>query len=109
MDAQVQDSIRDALAAHVTAAMPGASLRAMYGGTVFELEPGNAKSRIGGVYAYDGHVSLELAKGAKLSDPLGVLEGSGKQRRHIKLRALADVAGKGCGGYLDQAIAFFAG
>ncbi|WP_157936016.1 DUF1801 domain-containing protein [Paracoccus zhejiangensis] len=32
-----------------------------------------------------GHVSLGFSKGARLSDPDGLLEGSGVQMRHVKL------------------------
>jgi uncharacterized protein DUF5655 len=37
------------------------------------------------------HVTLGLAGGASLPDPTGLLEGSGKVHRHVKLRGLADV------------------
>jgi hypothetical protein len=43
------------------------------------------------VFAYSEHVSVEFGRGCDLADPHGVLEGSGKFRRHIKLRNLADI------------------
>lgn len=85
------------------------NLRPMYGGQVIELVVDQPKSRVGGVFAYDGHVSLELAKGAEFADPDGVLEGKGKARRHVKLRTLEDIAEKGCAGFLEQAVAGFQG
>lgn len=37
------------------------------------------------------HVNLGFFYGADLEDPAGLLEGSGKSLRHVKLRSLADV------------------
>lgn len=103
------EPVYDAIVAEVVALFmalaPEGGHRAMYGGTVFELEPGNPKSRIGGVYAYEGHVSVEFAHGARLDDPRGCLEGSGKARRHIKLRSFDDIEAKACAGLLQHAIA----
>lgn len=53
-------------------------------------------------YGYDGWgmvalaahakwVSLHLMRGASLPDPAGLLEGSGKAMRHVKLRSLAQL------------------
>src|SRR4029079_3925212 len=45
-------------------------------------------------YAYimpmRGYVNLGFYQGALLADPSGVLEGTGKQLRHVKIRSLAD-------------------
>jgi hypothetical protein len=49
---------------------------------------------IGGNGDFDGVVSAstrEIAYGADLSDPDGLLEGTGKKLRHIKLRSLEDL------------------
>jgi hypothetical protein len=40
---------------------------------------------------YTSYVSLHFAKGVQLSDPQGVLEGGGKELRHLKVRKLEDV------------------
>lgn len=77
----------------------------MYGGTVIELINEYPKSRIGGVYAYPNYVSFEFAKGVSFDDPDHILEGTGKFRRHIKLRNFEDVQAKGCAGFLRQALA----
>jgi len=37
------------------------------------------------------HLSLAFLRGAKLSDPEKLLEGTGKGVRHVKLRSVADV------------------
>jgi Domain of unknown function (DU1801) len=44
-----------------------------------------------GVAPHSRHVNLQLANGALLDDPDGVLGGTGKRARHVKLRSLADV------------------
>ncbi len=69
-----------------------------YGGILF-----SADSAFSGVFSYAHHVSLVLSEGAKLSDPHGVLEGGGKHRRHIKLRAPADIADKHVREYIGAA------
>lgn len=100
----VRDEIVDGLQKLIISLAPDANLRSMYGGIVIELETDNPKSRVGGYYAYANHESLELAQGAELSDPDGVLEGSGQFRRHVKLRRVEDIAVKNCRGFLEQAI-----
>jgi hypothetical protein len=44
------------------------------------------------VAIYSKHVNLGFNEGATLDDPLGILEGSGKQIRHIPIRTPADLA-----------------
>lgn len=79
---------------------PDATESVMYGGIMFA-----AGTAFCGVFAYTGHVSLEFGKGYLLDDPLKVLEGSGKLRRHIKLRSAAELADKRVRGYVAQACA----
>ena len=43
------------------------------------------------VAAYRDHVNLGFNRGAELPDPEGLLEGSGKRIRHVKIRSAADV------------------
>lgn len=105
MDAVVQAAIVEALNDLIGDLAPDANLRPMYGGTVIELVADTPKSRIGGIYAYAEHVSFEFATGAAFDDPNGVLEGTGKSRRHVKLYTVEDIATKTCGPFLEQAIA----
>lgn len=46
---------------------------------------------VAGLAAFDGRVHLVLHRGADLPDPQGVLEGTGKLVRHVKLRHARDV------------------
>lgn len=50
-----------------------------YKGLIFTVAPHRA------------HVSLGVAGGATMPDPSGLLEGSGKVHRHVKLRSVADI------------------
>jgi hypothetical protein len=45
-----------------------------------------------GLIPHAAHVNVQLADGADLPDPAGIVEGTGKRIRHVKCRDLADVA-----------------
>ena len=74
--------------------------RMMYGGVLYYLEDAFC-----GIFCYKAHVSLEFGEGHMLQDPKGRLEGSGKFRRHLKFKELADVKTKQPATYIKQAIA----
>ena len=78
---------------------PDVAERVMYGGLMF-----SAPAQFCGVFAYSEHVSVEFGRGCDLADPHGVLEGSGKFRRHIKLRSLADVEARHLADTVRQAV-----
>ncbi len=82
---------------------PAAGRRSMYGGIVFEVEPGNHKTMVCGHFIYKNHVSVEFSNGHALRDPEGVLEGNGKYRRHIKLFDPSDIAKKFVRKMIEQA------
>jgi len=46
------------------------------------------------VNAFSAHVNVGFFHGAELEDPLGLLEGTGKYMRHVKLRPGADLNAK---------------
>ena len=71
-----------------------------YGGLVFF----RGKDLLGGIFFYKEHVSIEFSYGINLSDPSSVLEGKGKLRRHIKLRALGDIEAKNVAHYVKEAV-----
>jgi hypothetical protein len=41
---------------------------------------------------HTAHVNVQLADGAELPDPAGIVEGTGKRIRHVKCRSPQDVA-----------------
>src|SRR4029077_4914066 len=49
------------------------------------------------------HVNLGFPRGADLSDPAGVLQGDGKDMRHISLKKLSDLDRPEIRAYLRQA------
>jgi hypothetical protein len=60
-------------------------------------------------YAYiapqSKHVNLGFYHGAALKDPAGLLDGAGKNLRHIKIRSLAEVSKKELGELLKASLA----
>ncbi len=58
---------------------------------------------------FRAHVNLMFANGARLPDPAGLLEGTGKHARHVKLRTAADVDRPGVRALLEAAIAVHGG
>lgn len=69
-----------------------------YGGLVFIVD-----SRLFcGIFVRKDHVSLELDNGSQMSDPGGLLQGSGKHRRHLKLKKLEDIEDKEVEYFLRQ-------
>jgi hypothetical protein len=69
-----------------------------YGGILF-----TSGVQFCGVFAYKEHVSVEFSKGADIKDKFGHLEGSGKGRRHIKLRSISDIENSKLAHYLPLA------
>ena len=45
-----------------------------------------------GLIPHSAHVNVQLADGALLDDPTGIVEGTGKRIRHVKCRSVEDVA-----------------
>lgn len=79
--------------------IPSVSEEVKYGGILF-----CSGVQFCGVFAYRQHVTLELSHGASIIDPHGHLEGSGKGRRHIKLRSAQDIKEKNISQYLPLAL-----
>ena len=44
------------------------------------------------IIAHKTHVNLQLADGAVLADPDGLVEGTGKRIRHVKIRSVAEAS-----------------
>lgn len=57
-----------------------------------------------GIALYPFHVNLMVAPGAILPDPNGLLQGTGKRARHVKLTTLADLEQQGLRTLLQQAL-----
>ncbi len=48
------------------------------------------------------HVNVQLADGASLDDPAGIVEGTGKRIRHVKCRSSEDVRRPALRGLLEE-------
>lgn len=70
-----------------------------YGGILF-----TSGVQFCGVFAYKAHVTVEFGCGAKIADTFGLLEGSGKGRRHIKLLSVSEIKEKKLAEYLLLAL-----
>lgn len=78
---------------------PDVRERMMYGGIMFSLD-----EDFGGLFVSKNHVSLEFSKGYQMDDPKSLLEGSGKFRRHLKFKSIADISKKDVVFFLNQAV-----
>jgi hypothetical protein len=59
----------------------------------------------GYVNAFKSHVNVGFFQGAALEDPAGMLEGSGKRMRHVKLKPDRSVDAAALGALIDAAYA----
>lgn len=104
MDDGVKAKITQDLSEIILEVMPDAVTLDKYGGVVVERVAGRLETQCCGIFTHAKHVSLDFTDGAKLEDPSNILEGSGKQRRHIKLKVVEDVKTKRCREFLEQVI-----
>jgi hypothetical protein len=81
----------------VREAMPGATEQADLPDRLLAFGFGSAGgTRMRGLaialIPHAGHVNVQLADGADLPDPSGIIEGTGKRIRHVKCRSVEDVS-----------------
>ena len=72
------------------------------------MHDGHATACVGeAAFAYVGsfkaHVSVGFFRGAELADPAGLLEGSGKRMRHVKVRVGDDIDDEALARLVDAA------
>jgi hypothetical protein len=104
MDKEISDAISNAIKMIVEHIAPDVRFVPKYGGEVLAPDPDSDKKFVGGIFSYKDHVSLEFSQGATFDDPDGMLEGKGKNRRHLKFVTVEDVTGKDAEGFLKQAL-----
>lgn len=61
------------------------------------------KGLICGIMIYKNYINLMFARGATLPDPDGLLHGTGKQARHIRIEQIPDLAHPGLRRLLETA------
>jgi hypothetical protein len=59
----------------------------------------------GYVNSFKSHVNVGFFNGASLDDPAGLLQGSGKRMRHVKLTLYEEIDAKALGDLIDAAYA----
>lgn len=69
----------------------------MYGGLIYKTD-----KLLWGLFIRQNHITIEFGYGANLEDPCGILEGKGKERRHIKLSTYNDINEKKVAYYISK-------
>ena len=64
------------------------------------------KNYVCAIAAHTDHTNLEFYRGTSLRDPQHLLEGTGKNLRHVKVYAVADAQGSRLKALLREALAF---
>lgn len=106
MDQAISEAIETAIKELVDQIEPDVRYLPKYGGEVLALDPDNDAKFVAGIFTYKDHVSLEFSEGASFDDPNSVLEGKGKNRRHLKFQILKEVDAKNTKMFLNQALSF---
>ena len=91
-----QQAIEQALRATIRREFPGAVEQVDFGNKLIAF--GRSMKMRGLLFALIAHkswVNLQLADGAELPDPDGLIEGTGKRIRHIKIHSVADALSPG--------------
>ena len=74
-------TLRDLIIAH-----KGTSEEIKYGGLLYSTHKPYT-----GIFVYKHHVTLEFSEGTKLDDPDNLLSGTGKYRRNLQFKTVADI------------------
>ena len=79
---------------------PNTGEKIMYGGILFSLN----SEDFSGLFVRKNHISFEFSNGYRMKDPNQFLEGSGKFRRHLKIKTYADIENKDLAFFIKQAV-----
>lgn len=60
-------------------------------------------ARVCSIMAFKDHVNLAFFRGTELADPEGLLEGTGKGMRHVKVRIVQDIPKKSLTALVSEA------
>ena len=82
-------AIEQALRSTIRAAFPGAVEQVDFGNKLIALgRSWKMRGLLFAIIAHKSWVNLQLADGADLPDPDGLVEGTGKRIRHVKIRSV---------------------
>jgi hypothetical protein len=79
---------------------PETTERMMYGGIMFTAK----NEDFGGIFVRKNHISFEFGNGIAFDDPNKLLEGTGKQRRHLKIKPDVNILNYDVEFFVNQAI-----
>ncbi|GLQ31346.1 DUF1801 domain-containing protein [Litoribrevibacter albus] len=96
-------SLAEQLEDFIQTTVPSAEKVSKYGGVLFTLKPEQKEGQFCGVFIYKEHVQISFSLGAELDDPTGMLEGTGKRRRHVNFKDATDVNYDALEGLINQA------
>ena len=99
-------AIERALRATIRAAFPGAVEQVDFGNKLIAFGRSmKIRGLLFAIIAHKGHVNLQLADGALLPDPAGLIEGTGRRIRHVKIRSVEAVASPAVQGIIAAQLA----
>jgi hypothetical protein len=82
-------AIERALRSTIRAAFPDAIEQVDFGNRLIAFGRSmKIRGLLFAIIAHHAHVNLQLADGADLADPTGLVEGTGKRIRHVKIRSV---------------------
>ena len=88
-----QRAIEQALRATIRRELPGAVEQVDFGNKLIAFgRTMKMRGLLFAIIAHKVHVNLQLADGAALPNPDGLIEGTGKRIRHVKIRAVEDAS-----------------
>ena len=92
---QIAESLRHL----IIQACPSLTESIKWGNPVYEQD-----GKVCYLAAGKGYISLGFFNGAALSDPEGIIEGTGKRMRHVKFRELSEISQARLASWLRQAV-----
>lgn len=80
----------------VRAAVPEAVDYEKYGGTLYSIKPDEKEGQFCGIFVFKNHVHLAISNvpGLMDADTTGILQGSGKTRKHINFESPDEIDAK---------------
>jgi hypothetical protein len=103
MTDQEAKDIADAVREIIADIAPDSKEKTMYGGQVFELDSLGDRRLFCGIFIRANHVTVEFDRGYELDDKTKLLEGKGKDRRHLKISSKTEIVSKNLKGFIAQA------
>ena len=93
------DALRTVIAAHA----PSLVESVKWGNLTYHAADRPA-ANVAAILVHKDHVNLQLWGGVELGDPAGLLEGTGKAMRHVKVTTVDDIDRDAVGALLERAV-----